>query len=52
MFAAAADNLPNLAVIARPSRIAEMISISKRATWISVVSGERVEREHEKVMGF
>jgi hypothetical protein len=44
--------LPAHAVITSPWKIAEMIRIWKLATWINGVSGERVEREQEKVMGF
>jgi hypothetical protein len=44
------DNLPVPAVITFPRKIAEMIRISKLATWINGVSGERVEGEQEKVM--
>jgi hypothetical protein len=35
-----------------PEKIIEMMRISKRAAWINGVSGERVKREQEKVMGF
>jgi hypothetical protein len=45
-------HLPAHAVITSPWKIAEMIRIWKLATWINGVSGERVEREQEKVMGF
>jgi hypothetical protein len=46
-----ATSLPDLAVITSPLKIAEMNCISKLATWINGVSGKRVEKEQEKVMG-
>jgi len=47
-----AASLPDPVVIISPLKIAEMICISERATWINGVSGEREDMKQEKVMGF